>query len=319
MNGILDVPVSFYKGIKSIAPVGANLLDLLTGNGHEKYKDAVLAVRAEADPVKQKTLKDALPMYTISGLFFTAGSSNIYAPTSLIGIDIDQKDNTHVQNFDQLKECIKALPFVAYCGYSCRGKGYFCIVPVEDWCKHKEHFDSLILDFKQWGVNIDKGCRDIGRRRFVSYDPEPYINQDAEVYKYIVKPEHVLRQRGVTERTPEEIVELAYVIGQLISIIREKQIDITKGRDNWVKLGFVFVNEFGELGRDMFHEISKHWIAEDRQKAYDFDETDKCFDELTRSSKYEVYIGSFFRACKHYPDLKAYLDCRDFSNININD
>lgn len=77
MSNILNTPVSFYTGLKRKMPVAANLLDLLTGDEHEKYKDAVMTVRAEADPVKQKVLKDALPMYTISGLFFTAGSSNI--------------------------------------------------------------------------------------------------------------------------------------------------------------------------------------------------------------------------------------------------
>lgn len=309
MRNILDTPVSFYKGIKSIAPIGANLLDLLTGNGHEKYKDAVLAVRAEADPVKQKTLKDALPMYTISGLFFTAGSSNIYAPTSLIGIDIDEKDNAHVQNFDQLKECIKALPFVAYCGYSCRGKGYFCIVPVEDWCKHKEHFDSLILDFKQWGVNIDKGCRDIGRRRFVSYDPEPYINQDAEVYKYIVKPKHVLSQsKGNTERTPEERADTAIEIVRMIAVICREQIDITGSYQSWFEICCALANEFGESGRDMFHTVSQYGCT------YDYDVADRKFDEAL-SHGYKYSIGTFF----HYAKQAGIDAIADFSNININD
>lgn len=313
MNHILDVPVSFYTRLKSKTPVEANLLDLLTGAAHEKYKNAIMKVRAESEPDRQKELKYALPMYAISGLFFQAGGTNVYAPTSLIGIDIDEKDNQHITNFHELKKYIGLLPFIAYCGYSCRGKGYFCIIPVEAWHAHKEHFDSLKLDFQQLGINIDEQCRDMGRRRFVSYDPEPYINPEAEIYRYVVKPQHVLHQDKPSERTLEEIAELAYITGRLISVIHQKKVDITKGRDNWVRIGLALAEEFGEAGRKMFHEVSKYWEHEERQESYEYDVTDRTFDELLSNSRHEVHIGTFFHICKQY-GLDADID---FEGINI--
>lgn len=313
MNHTLDISVSFFKGLKCKTPVEANLLDLLTGAAHEKYKDAVLKVRAESDPDKQKALKNALPMYAISGLYFRTGGVGIYAPSSLIGIDIDEKDNRHITNFDELKKYIGALPFIAYCGYSCRGKGYFCIIPIEAWHAHGEHFDSLQLDFQQLGINIDKNCRDIGRRRFVSYDPEPYINPNAEVYQYVVKPQHVLHQGKAIERTPEEIAELAFITGRLISAIHQKKVDITKGRDNWVRIGLALADEFGEAGRKMFHEVSKYWEHDERQESYEYDIADRTFDELLSNSRHEVHIGTFFHICKQY-GLGADID---FDSVNI--
>lgn len=313
MNNILDVQISFYKKITDKLPVEANLLDLLTGKGQDEYKDAVCSVRAEVNSEKRKKLKESLPMYTISGLFTRSGGAGIYAPTSLIGIDIDEKDNRHVQNFHELKKCIKALPFVAYCAHSCGGKGYFCIVPVAAFYKHKEHFDSLAMDFKQWGVNIDKSCRDVGRRRFVSYDPEPYINPDAEVYQYVVESRHVLSQQGAKERTPDEKAEIGYITGRLISAIHHDRVDITKGRDNWIKIGLAFADEFGESGRKMFHEVSRYWEHDTRQEAYDYDVTDRRYDELIRSNRHEVHIGTFFHICKQY-GLCAEID---FEGINV--
>lgn len=313
MSNILDKSISFYTGLKSKTPVEANLLDLLDGAAHEKYKDAVMKVRAELDPEKQKESKNSLPMYAISGLFLQAGSSKIYAPTSLVGIDIDEKDNRHIANFYALKKFIGLLPFIAYCGHSCRGKGYFCIVPVEAWHAHKEHFESLRLDFQQLGIKIDEACRDIGRRRFVSYDPQPYINGNAEVYRYIVKSEHVLHQNTVVERTPEETAELAYITGRLISAIHQKRIDITKGRDNWIRIGLAFADEFGETGRKMFHEVSRYWEHEERSESYDYEVADRTFDELLSNSRHEVHIGTFFHICKQY-GLDAEID---FEGINI--
>lgn len=313
MNNILDVQVSFYAGLTSKKPVEANLLDLLKGTAHEKYKDAVMKVRAESDPEKQKALKKALPMYAISGLFSQAGGSTPYAPTSLIGIDIDEKDNRHITNFNELKRFIQLLPFIAYCGYSCRGKGYFCIIPIEAWWAHKEHFDSLKLDFKRLNINIDKACRDIGRRRFVSYDSEPYINPEAEVYQFVVKPHHVLNQQGTKERTPEEKAEIGYITGRLVAAIQQKQIDVTAGRENWIRIGLALEDEFGELGRKMFHEVSQYWTS--GTDSYDYDVTEQTYEELTRNSKHEVHIGTFFYLCKqHGLDEVAKID---FEGVNV--
>lgn len=211
-----------------------------------------------------------------------------------------------MQNFGRLKECIQALPFVAYCGYSCRGKGYFCIVQVEAWYKHKEHFDSLVLDFKQWGVNIDKSCRDIGRRRFVSYDPEPYINPDAEVYKYVVEPQHVLSQsKGNTDRTPEEKVETTIEVARMIAVICQEQIDITGSYQSWFEICCSLANEFGEAGRDMFHAVSRYGDT------YDYEAADRKFDEALHH-EYNYRIATFF----HYAKQAGVDVLIDFANTN---
>ena len=169
------------------------------------------------------------------------------------------------------------------------------------------------LDFKQLGINIDEACRDMGRRRFVSYDPAPYINPEAEVYQYVVKPHHVLSQQGTKERTPEEKAEIGYITGRLVAAIQQKQIDITEGRENWIRIGLALEDEFGELGRGMFHEVSQYWTS--GTDSYDYDVTDRTYDELTGSSRHEVHIGTFFYLCKRYRlDEAAKID---FEGINV--
>lgn len=79
-----------------------------------------------------------------------------------------------------------------YCGLSASGKGLFCIVPYADYTGHRGVFKSLECDFEKMGINIDKSCIDECRLQFYSYDENPYINRNAENYKYDGRSSNIL-------------------------------------------------------------------------------------------------------------------------------
>ena len=107
----------------------------------------------------------------------------LIAHSGLICIDIDEKDNPDVAEFDRLNELIRIIPYVVYCGHSIGGKGYFVIIPIASPEKHKEHFEALRQDFARCGITIDKSGKDVTRLRIYSYDNTAYINPSAATYE----------------------------------------------------------------------------------------------------------------------------------------
>ena len=150
----------------------------------DTWRAQVEAVRAETDPAKQEALKKALPVFTPSGTFSHIARRGLKQHSGFISIDIDCKPdkgiNLALVGFD-LKAAVAAaaVPHIAYCGLSCRGAGYVCIIPIADPTKHSEYFRALAYHFERAGLEIDRDCRDISRKRFVSWDPDPYINTAA--------------------------------------------------------------------------------------------------------------------------------------------
>ena len=92
----------------------------------DAWRAKVEAVRAEADPAKQKALKDALPCFTPAGTFRHVSRAGLQTPSRFLCVDIDYKPEKGINNalagYD-LKAEISRVPCVAYCGLSC----------VEEW------------------------------------------------------------------------------------------------------------------------------------------------------------------------------------------
>ncbi len=281
MNNILDVKVSFYTKFTTKKPVELNLYMLLTNQG---YRDKVDAIRSESDPEKQKQMKNTLPLFTPSGIFSGANAASLTKPSGLICIDIDKKDNEDVADLNSLKEKIKNVPYIAYCGQSVRGEGYFCIIPIAMPEKHKQHFLSLEMDFARCGIVIDKACSDISRKRFVSYDPAPYLNPNAEVYDRIVEPQ---RRADKTAMSIIDSSSAAVEVARLISLISKEQKDITGGYSQWFEIACSLANEFGENGREMFHAISQYG------NSYDSTIADNKYSEALKGN-YSYTIGTLF-------------------------
>lgn len=285
MNNILEISVSYYPRLTDKKPLKAELYDLLTTH---RYKKQVSIVRNQTDTEKRKVLKDQLPTFTPSGLFSSNNGKSLIKASGMICIDIDKKDNLNVQDYDNLKDKISELPYVAYCGLSVSGEGYFCIIPIYDSHKFSQHFFSLQKVFADMGITIDQTCKDICRKRFVSFDPNSYLNLQAETYQGLIdsqfKPSHANQAPTYTYNVTPEILTKADLY---IRIIVEHQIDITTEYHNWVRFSFAFANTFGELGRDKFHVISQFYPK------YNSDETDLLFNSAIKGKYQFVTIKSF--------------------------
>lgn len=255
----------------------------------DKWRAKVEAVRAESDPAKRRKLKEALPCFTPSGTFSHVSGAGLIKHSGFISVDIDYKPekgiNKDLTGLD-LKAAIASVSQVAYCGHSCGGSGYVLIIPIADPAKHRDYFRALEYHFKRAGLEIDRACKDVTRKRFVSWDADPYINTAARPWS-IVLPER--------NYTPREILgheikaeEAAEKVEAIIKTCETNKWDITSYYPDWVRILFALASTFGENGREYAHRISRLYPG------YNAGQTNRKFTSALKSKHNAVGIGTFF-------------------------
>ena len=257
----------------------------------DAWRAKVEAIRAEKNPAKQKALKDALPCFMPAGTFRHPDNSGLIAPSGFLYADIDYKpekgENTALGGFD-LKAEIWRVPFVAYCGLSCRGAGYSLLIPIADPAKYRDYYKALQVDFEKCGLTLDPACKNIGRKKFVSWDAYPYINTAARPYSYTLpEREHTTRETLGREL---DATETAAKVEAVISYLEANRLDITADYDTWIALLAALANTFGDAGRDYAHRLSQYHAK------YTAAETDAKYNSLLKGGNLErpAGIGTFF-------------------------
>lgn len=257
----------------------------------DTWRAQVEAVRVEADPERRKALKRALPCFTPAGTItrqLDGGGDHLQTPSGFLCVDIDAKDNAGVEDFASLKDKAAQVPNIAYCGHSCGGAGFFLLIPIADPSKYRDYYKALQADFARCGLSIDPACKDTCRKRFVSWDPDPYINTAARPYA------HTLPAREYTTREllgrPLDRNETAAKVEAVIRACEAHRWDITADRAEWVRILAALAHTFGEAGRDYAHRISAIYPH------YTPAETDKNFTSVLNPSPgaAPANIGTFF-------------------------
>jgi len=294
---VLDRKVSFFKSVTDTLPITENLNELLAST---EYVGAIEKVRACTNDEKKYRLKAKLPAFTVSGIFDGNTDSSIIEHSGLIAIDFDQKDNVDVKGFDKLKELISTVPYVAYCAHSISGKGYYCIIPIGYTKLHRAHFTSLVRAFSRCGLTVDKSGINEGRKRFVTFDNEPYINVNAIPYTHYVEAEC---KRVASQRTANE--DDLKMVTNLSELAEERGIDITGNYEQWFSIACALASDFEEEGREVFNRFSSP------AESYDPDKCDAKFDDalsaVTIEGKLHPSIATVLMYCKD-AGLTAVLD-----------
>lgn len=294
MNSYLDTRVSVYNGVTDnvgvICPLRAFLFS-------KKHKPDVERIRSLYGSEKYKQEKLRLPMGAISGTFKFRKLEGLIEHTGLICIDIDAKDNPHLDMAKDVMPKLTQLPYVFYAGKSVGGNGYFAIIPLLHKGLHRQHYCSLKHEFLQMGINIDKACGDVTRTRFISSDDDYYMNEDAELYDGLesenewqnrpaYRPTVSVDRRPETGFTDEQKVELC------VKLIEERHIDITEGYANWVSIGASLAS-LGEQGRGFYHRVSR------QNSGYKYQQADRKFTNVMTTMK-RFNLGYFFDVCYRY-------------------
>ena len=132
---------------------------------------------------KASILKKGLPAFTLSGTFNERRKKEyIDTYSSILHLDYDK-----VEDVASLKEIIIRIPFTYSAFISPSGKGLKVIIMTNSELEsHTDVFNAL-RDYYDGivGFESDKSVKDISRLCFVSYDPNLYLNESSEIFRYI--------------------------------------------------------------------------------------------------------------------------------------
>jgi len=109
------------------------------------------------------------------------------------------------------------------------------------------------------------------------FNPEQWLTQaEQKQHRNFAKPK--------TETGIQHEVEI------VLRRVEAHRLDLTYTYQDWVKMGFAFVSEFGEIGRSYFHRVSFF------NSGYDVAECNRQFDKCLKGHKTGITIKTFFAA-----------------------
>lgn len=184
----LDKLVSYYPSIHDTN--SGSVVSLLKILESSKHENLIQALRGESDPSKQKLLKESLPCFTVAGVFKGRSKEGLISLSGLAAVDLDSADD--YDPIQALKE-LQKLPYIAYCGLSCRGKRLYAIIPFLCPDQYERHYQRLIRSFEDIGFPMGDPChKSISQPRFVSYNNEhtQFFNPEAKKY-HLLEPKRI--------------------------------------------------------------------------------------------------------------------------------
>ena len=135
--------------------------------------------------IKKSELKSKLPCFAPSALLLSRAAGNIIEieRTGIMQLDFDFAD---IQDYDieELKQAVFNLSFIAFCGLSCSGKGFFALALIAEPERLSEYAEQFFNVFKEYRIKPDtsKG-RKVNDLRYLSYDANMLIRENPEPLK----------------------------------------------------------------------------------------------------------------------------------------
>lgn len=140
-------------------------------------KKQIETLRLELDNDKKKLIKNELAAVTFAGTFIKRGKNDLKKASGLLILDFD---NVNIFETKQLliniKECFS-------CWISPSGTGIKALFKIKI-VENGEEYTHIYNEFvKHYNLNVDASGKDISRLCYESYDPDLYLNQEAEIFE----------------------------------------------------------------------------------------------------------------------------------------
>ena len=275
--------VSFYPSIKKTdSREIADLISILHNIKNGVYEDYVYPVRNAKTDKEKKEAKIKAPCITTSGTFSQRGNNYLLQHSGFIAIDFD-----HVEDIGDAFNLLINDPYSFAVFHSISGDGLCAFVKI-DGKKHLESFLGLERYYwTNYNLEADRACKDVSRPRYLSYDPDLFLNEQSQQFKDYAKKE-----------TKSEIKAFNNFKGgdhyqnKFERVLSRINFDITQTYENWVKIGFAIASEYGEAGLDYFKQVSQF------HPDYDDYKTEKKYRSLLSDSKSGITISSFYYICQ---------------------
>lgn len=267
-------------------PIGLDTFLQDVQNG--RWEDAVSKVRIAKGELLIKKAKLQLPYVTISGSFKRRSNAGLDKHSGYLAVDMDKLGTKLLA----LKDELTNDPLFYSVFISCGGGGLCGIVKINP----KAHLESFYYMsehlFEKYDINVDDKCKDVSRPRYVSYDPDIYINENSQLAP--VKP---LPKRKESKQYNFLFIDSDFqkIIDEIIS----RELDLTEDYKDWLYIGFAFAEQFGENGREYFQAVSQF------NHNYTSDKTDNKYTHLLKTKSGEITIDWFYQFIQKN-GIKAY-------------
>lgn len=242
MNKIMYVGLykDFVKPIQNIS-LNEILEEIKTGT----YKDDVECLRGfkqMGNDVLANSLKNKLFGFTTSGTFGAPRSKDtIETYSQVICLDFDNVQETELE---ELKRSVSNCPYTLASFISPSGQGLKVFILVDSNADtHTETYIQAGNYYKELtGFDYDAKCKDITRLCFVSYDPELFYNENAEVFSMEEKTQPAVS--GV-RRESTNIIATEETLYECLKFTEKKKQYYNGNRNNFICLFANNANRWG--------------------------------------------------------------------------
>lgn len=284
----MDAKMSLYKSVKSVENNNISIFDYVNFVKAGTNQDLVLKARAayqRGDEEEYKKLKMQSMCVTGSCTIIDKKSktdAHVSEMNGLIVIDIDEKLDQNL--YDRIRN--DKYTHIIHRSFS--GDNYCVFIKINA----EKFLDSFncIADYyhSTFGILIDQSCKNRNRLRYLSYDPDIYVNEKSN--KFIAK--NVKRFKEI-DRSKTNYVFHQDDFDNVLQQIQDRRIDLCQeDYVRYVKIGMSIASEFGLSGEDKFHLICSFGDKYDESKAT------KDYKGFVNNSQGKVSIGTFYYYCK---------------------
>jgi len=281
--------ISLFAHAKATIPESViTIEEFLTSVRFGKWQKQIEIVRAEPDKVKRTLLKETiLPAITASGVFSKRNQDSLIQHSSCICIDLD--------NFTD-RTALLSDPYTYALLASASGGGLAVFVKI-DPTKHKQSFKWLQeYFFKTYGIICDPAPSNHASLRFVSFDPNCFVNEKSKIAKFAEKKQHKVKSLPI------------YFSDDNISIMVKEAvnrgINIAESYPDYITLGFALAAGQGESGRTHFHALAGVSVK------YNSEHCDRQYNISMKRTDGGITIGSFYYLLKQagisFPENSKY-------------
>lgn len=214
------------------------------------------------NPEQYKTQKKTLlPSATFGGTFSRRSKETLKESSGYITIDIDHLSDSPF-TLEEVKEFIRQDTEIGwrliYISPSGDGLKIICetTAVITDDDSYKAVYESLYHYISStYGVEVDKGGKDICRTSLLCYDPECLYRVEVSPFKPELHPVPVddrpLREKfNLKDWGDDDGIE------EIVRRVELSGVDIAPTQAEWIKLVYSF-SALGERGRDYLHRVCK--------------------------------------------------------------
>ena len=268
--------ISYFKGVADTRVKSSMTInDFISGVKIGKWRNETEIIqRCETKEQRQKFKKETASCVTISGTFLVRKQDQLIEHSGFICCDFDDFDF-------QKYESIRNDSYTYSCFKSISGLGIAVIVKVNKE-KHKESFHFLEkYYFNTYGCVIDTAPQNVASARFISYDPDCYINEKSKVSGTYKEP----------VRKKSNSLAVVYGDSEVAELVRttcNSGVNLAPDYESYRNLAFSLADGFGNSARGWFHNL----CCSDAK--YSSKEADKQFDIALKGNKIGIGIGTFY-------------------------